>query len=242
MNMNRELLEKPFAPEEIRQREGSFGRMLNYIKGHSVIQRLNDSFDAEWSFRILTHEIVKEADEVLVLGELKAFDIVETQFGSSKIKRSRETGEIISLADDLKAAATDALKKTATLLGIGLQLYNGRGNNDAQSEGKRGSVKVGFVQVDGHANVYKPKFNAHENYQPAQDNGNGNGNGKKPRQLSQKQFSYIQSLGKNYGYSLSDLSEKSAKIFGVEVHALSSSEASNFIGLLQSGEIRTASN
>ena len=39
--MNRELLEKPFAPELIKQREGSFGRMLDYIEGHTIIQRLN---------------------------------------------------------------------------------------------------------------------------------------------------------------------------------------------------------
>jgi hypothetical protein len=41
------------------------------------------------------------------------------------ITKAKETGEIISLADDLKAAATDALKKAATLLGVGLHLYNG---------------------------------------------------------------------------------------------------------------------
>ena len=44
--MNRELLEKPFDPDQIRQREGSFGKMLDYIPGHSVIQRLKDAFDS----------------------------------------------------------------------------------------------------------------------------------------------------------------------------------------------------
>ena len=38
--MNRELLEKPFEPGQIRQREGNFGKMLDYIEGHTVIQRL----------------------------------------------------------------------------------------------------------------------------------------------------------------------------------------------------------
>ena len=109
--MNRELLEKPFDPDQIKQREGNFGKMLDYVEGHSVIQRLNDAFEANWSFAILKHEILKETDEVVVLGELSANGIVKTQFGSSRITRARETGEMICLADDLKAAATDAIKK-----------------------------------------------------------------------------------------------------------------------------------
>jgi hypothetical protein len=43
---------------------------------------------------------------------------------SSQITRKKDSGEVISLGDDLKAAATDALKKAATLLGVGLHLYS----------------------------------------------------------------------------------------------------------------------
>ena len=38
--MNRQLLEKPFESNQIKQREGNFGRVLDYIEGHSVIQAL----------------------------------------------------------------------------------------------------------------------------------------------------------------------------------------------------------
>jgi hypothetical protein len=112
-----------FGPEQIKQREGNFGKKLDYIEGHAVIQRLNDAFDGDWSFTITHHEILKETDEVIVIGQLNADGIVKSQFGSSRITRAKETGDIISLADDLKAAATDALKKAATLLGVGLHLY-----------------------------------------------------------------------------------------------------------------------
>jgi hypothetical protein len=37
--MKRELLEKPFDKSQIKQREGHFGTMLDYIEGHAVIQR-----------------------------------------------------------------------------------------------------------------------------------------------------------------------------------------------------------
>ena len=92
--MNRELLEKPFDKNQIKQREGNFGKMLDYIKGHSVIQRLNDAFDADWSFAVLKHEIFKETDEVIVLGELSAGPIIKTQFGASRITRGRGLVEI----------------------------------------------------------------------------------------------------------------------------------------------------
>ena len=76
--MNRELLEKPFEPCQIKQREGNFGKMLDYIKGHAVIERLNMAFEAEWSFSILAHRILEQTDEVLVVGQLRAADVIKT--------------------------------------------------------------------------------------------------------------------------------------------------------------------
>jgi hypothetical protein len=86
---------------------------------------LNDAFDANWSFEIIRHEIVEDKGEIVVLGKLNTDGVVKSQFGSSGITRAVETGEIISLADDLKAGATDSLKKCATLLEAGIHLYNG---------------------------------------------------------------------------------------------------------------------
>jgi recombination DNA repair RAD52 pathway protein len=135
--MNRDILEKPFGPEQIKQREGNFGKKLDYIEGHAVIQRLNDAFDGDWSFTLTHHEILKDTDEVIVIGQLNAGGIVKSQFGSSRITRAKETGDIISLADDLKAATTDALKKAATLLGVGLHLYR---NERPQGGNRNGTV------------------------------------------------------------------------------------------------------
>jgi hypothetical protein len=148
--MNRELLEKPFPPEAIKQREGNFGKTLDYIEGHAVIQRLNDALDGMWSFEITEHKIL-EPDEVLVLGKLTADNIVKMQFGSSKITRAKETGNIISLADDLKASATDALKKCATQLGVGLHLYAAKGDNGnkqqpAQNKNGNGNGRLSSKQ------------------------------------------------------------------------------------------------
>jgi len=92
-----------------------------------VVSRLIEVLGvAGLSFRILRHEIHSEADEVWALGEIVAEiegkTVTRQQFGSQKIKRSRSTGAPLDLGFDLKGASTDAMKKCASLLGVGLYL------------------------------------------------------------------------------------------------------------------------
>ncbi len=156
--MNRTLLEAPFPPEQIRQREGKRGQVLDYVEGSSVIQRLNEALEGAWSFEIVEYQVHKDLGEVLVLGKLTVEGVTKSQFGSSQLTKHRETGELLSLGDDLKAAATDALKKASTLLGIGLYLYGDRNQESNavaypnQPEGDaaaRHSVPVGNRSAHG---------------------------------------------------------------------------------------------
>src|SRR4051812_38037341 len=119
--MNRQLLEQPFDRTQIKQREGAFGDQLDYVEGATVIQRLNDALEGDWAFEVVEHQIHEH--EVLVLGKLSHEGVTKMQFGKSAITRSRQDKSLVSLGDDLKAAATDALKKCATLFGVGLHLY-----------------------------------------------------------------------------------------------------------------------
>jgi hypothetical protein len=200
--MNRQLLETPFTPAQIKQRKGNFGRELMYLEGHAVIQRLNDALDADWSFEITEHHILQ--DEVLVKARLTTGTIAKTQFGSSQITRNKKTGDLVSLGDDLKAAATDALKKAATLLGVGLHLYeseppmqpkNGQGQNGTPgyhgNPGYRG--QPGNPQAS-HGNGHHPPVNNgyhdpdhpqgihHQNHAPVngQQQGHSSNNGYRP--------------------------------------------------------------
>ena len=124
--MNRELLEKTFPAEQLRQRLGNFGNTLDYIEAHAVIQRLNDALNGDWSFEIVEHQVIEKTDEVLVLGKLSTNGVSKYQFGASSITRNKDSKEVISIGDDLKAAASDSLKKCATLLGVGLHLYGAK--------------------------------------------------------------------------------------------------------------------
>ena len=119
--MNRELLEKEFEPDQIKTRKGSYGKTLEYVETAAVIKRLNDATDGDWSFEIVEH-LIKD-DEVMVLGKLSVDGVIKMQWGTKKIAKDRKTGEIICLGDDLKSAASDCLKKTASLFGCGLHLY-----------------------------------------------------------------------------------------------------------------------
>ncbi|HEX8967794.1 MAG TPA: Rad52/Rad22 family DNA repair protein [Chloroflexota bacterium] len=115
------------APFEVTFSDVRGGVEVTFISGEQVVSRLNEVLGAGgWSFRILRHEIHAEADEVWALGEIVADldgkTVTRQQFGSQKIKRSRSTGVPLDLGFDLKGASTDAMKKCASLLGVGLYL------------------------------------------------------------------------------------------------------------------------
>ena len=116
------------APFETTHHDIRGGVPIEYLTGEQVISRLLAVLGScGWSFRVLQHDIHLEAYEVWVLGELRlslnADDpVVRQQFGSSKIKRARATGAPLDIGFDLKSAATDCLKKCATLVGVGLYL------------------------------------------------------------------------------------------------------------------------
>ena len=142
--MNREMLEKQFDKEQIKQRKGTYGNMLDYVDTRTVIQRLNDAFEGNWSFEIVSHE--QHAGEVSVLGRLTADGISKTQFGSNKISTSKQ-GEVISIGDDLKAATSDSIKKCATLFGVGLYLY---GTDKSDVDTSQHTGKADMSEMSGN--------------------------------------------------------------------------------------------
>jgi hypothetical protein len=115
------------APFDVTFRDHRGGVELEYITGEQTVTRLNEVLGPDgWSFRVLEHGYNEEADEEWVLGEIAArvdgAQVLRQQFGSQKIKRSRSTSTPLDIGFDLKGAATDSLKKCASLLGVGLYL------------------------------------------------------------------------------------------------------------------------
>jgi recombination DNA repair RAD52 pathway protein len=204
MALNCEVLEKPFPPEQIKQRAGNFGK-LDYIEGHAVIQRLNDALEGMWSFEIINHHINEKEGEVLVIGKLTVGDIVKMQFGSSQITKAKQSGDIISIADDLKAAATDSLKKCATQMGVGLYLYGkDKGSTDHVPSNGNGAEKNNG------------------------NNGNGNGKGR----LSAKQHAYILKLMAENSITRAEFDRDCVERYGSALDYISKNDASAVIAQL----------
>jgi hypothetical protein len=207
--MNREQLERPFGPEQIKRRQGMNGDVLGYIEGSAVIQWLNESFDGEWIFEIQEHRIYD--DEVVVLGKLTAQESSKTQFGKCRVTRRETDRSLVSLGDDLKAAATDCLKKCATLFGVGLHLYF----DSPQPRNGNGQ----FHSVDNGNGLHRSEAEP--------------GNGVTPGRLTAKQLSAIFSLAKANGWSNTRVRDFSQEMFGKMPDFLDKREASAVIQHLQ---------
>jgi hypothetical protein len=206
--MNRDLLEKPFPLEHIKQRKGREG-MVDYIDAPHVIQRLNEAFNGDWTFEIADDRILE--NEVIVRGRLTAVGITKTQFGAKDITRAKADGEIISLGDDLKAAATDCLKKCATLFGVGLHLYFAEGQGLASPK----------HQVDDAPAAATPRVERVElrGATPSNDTG----------RITGPQLSKIFSSARTLGWSQAETKEFAKSMFGKLPDFLSKREASALI-------------
>ena len=118
-----DILKEEFPGDLIKYRRAPGGKELAYIEGSQYIRRLNEAFKNDWNFSILEYKIFESG--VMVLGKLSipSFGIEKEAFGGADIMK-KKSGEVINIADDLKSAATDALKKAASMLGVGLHLYS----------------------------------------------------------------------------------------------------------------------
>lgn len=112
-------------PQFIKSRPGPGGMSINYVEVGYVINMLNQIFGYNWDFKVLDQQIGK--GQVWVRGELtvrlKNTEITKGQYGGADIKINRSTGDAVGIADDLKAAASDSLKKCASMLGIASDVY-----------------------------------------------------------------------------------------------------------------------
>ena len=102
------------------------GGIFNTIEIGYVEFVLNFSFKF-WDFEIVDD---KQIDgHIVVKGKLTIKDnqgnikMVKMQYGSSEVKKFKEGG-VIDLANDYKSAASDCLKKCASLLGIAFDVYH----------------------------------------------------------------------------------------------------------------------
>lgn len=110
----------------VKERPAKGGGKWNYVTGGYVRKCLNLMFGFKWSFEVVSEQIIH--GEAVVKGRLTinagSTEIVKMQFGNKEIVCRRGTEIPLSIGNDLKAAATDALKKCAAEIGLAADIYN----------------------------------------------------------------------------------------------------------------------
>lgn len=110
----------------VRQRPAKGGGTWAYVSGGYIRKCLNLMFGWDWDFEIISESVYPT--QVVVKGKLTARvngkAIVKMQYGCKEIMCRKGTDIPLNLGNDLKAAATDALKKCAAELGIAADIYN----------------------------------------------------------------------------------------------------------------------
>jgi hypothetical protein len=111
----------------IKERPAKGGGKWKYVSGAYVQKCLNLMFGWDWDFEILDEKVLSEAGEVIVKGRLTCRTngkiITKTQYGNKDIIFKKETKIPLSIGNDLKSAATDSLKKCASLIGIAQDVF-----------------------------------------------------------------------------------------------------------------------
>jgi hypothetical protein len=150
----KEILERQFPKEQIKHRKGSYGKMLSYVPAVLVVDRLNEAFNYKWNWQIVSHEINNR--QIICIGRLTVKidgeTIIKEAFGSKQIEFNKGTETPVNdTGDDLKAACSDALKKAASLLGIGLHLYRDKPQVKATANNNGNGGSKLPIQVNKYA-------------------------------------------------------------------------------------------
>ena len=168
----RELISAPIPSELIKQKPGKAA--ADYISGNTVTDYLNKAFGYLWNFEVMEQwvqpgvakfnpkydkEPVPQGPVAHVRGRLTiylpqedgtALHIVKEQYGSKAVIGGQMDQEHI-----FKAAGTDALKKCASLVGIGLELYR-----DDNEQAFFDAISYEDPWTDEALALYKPERDA----------------------------------------------------------------------------------
>lgn len=121
-----QFLFKKTPPKFVKSRPARGGGNWDYVSGGYVRKVLNLIFGFNWDFEVISEQVIGR--EVVVKGKLTCVSqrgtITKMQFGSKEIIYKKGTTDPLSIGNDFKAAATDALKKCASMLGIAADVYD----------------------------------------------------------------------------------------------------------------------
>lgn len=142
------ILTAPTPEEDVLSRPGG-GFDMSYVTGEYVKRTMLEVFGAHWRYDLL--KVKESASEVVVTLALEYPVVMTTKNGSTILE---EMGRIVEVGTAsnrggyggaLKSALTDALKRAATHLGIGLDLYHKTQESKAQGKKERQKAKAEHI-------------------------------------------------------------------------------------------------
>ena len=109
-------LSRPFSKEELRSRPGQGGSTFVYADASAVIARLNEVLGGDWDFEA---ELI-QAQPAIIKGTL----VVRFPDGTTarRVDYGYPNGERDQ--EPVKSAQSDALRRCARMIGVGLYLYS----------------------------------------------------------------------------------------------------------------------
>ena len=122
------------SPSMIYERRAKGGGTWKYVKAADVIVALNTTFGGFWDFSIVTDEataleMAVKTKSVVVRGRLTitnpstGVSVTREQYGRKDVMFKKGTNEPVDFGNDMKAAASDALKKCASQFGLFNDIY-----------------------------------------------------------------------------------------------------------------------
>ncbi len=119
-------LSEPF-PAEVERTMTKGGTQLTYIPVSEVITRLNNVLGVEnWSYQVRSCQRDPDLRDwiiahVTLTVSIDDYDITKDGFGGQEIKYMK-SGKAVDLGNEYKGAVSDALKKAAQAIGVGIYL------------------------------------------------------------------------------------------------------------------------
>lgn len=118
----------------IYKRPAKGGGKWKYVKSADVVMALNTIFGGFWNFSIITDEataleMAVKTKSVVVRGRLTitnpstGVSVTREQYGRKDVAFRKGTNEPMDFGNDMKAAASDALKKCASQFGLFNDIY-----------------------------------------------------------------------------------------------------------------------
>ncbi len=208
----RKILERPFPPELLKQRQGAGGKTFIYVEVIHYVSKLNEAFNGAWSFEVTHREQVD--DQLLIEGKLTAAGVVKTGLGGATVTRRRDNAQMVDLSNDYKRAEADSLKRCCRLLGVGGHLvYTGDDDEVAVPQVPARSAPTASAPRTTVAPSPPLRTAA-----PPERN-----------RLTSKQLNAIWAIARNQGYSDAEFQSYCVENFGVQASYLSRAFASQII-------------